>query len=98
MKLLFCYQCRDMVELQHEMRKCRCGHAFGKYLRNGLNAVYGGSARIIGIANQDIQDALNDGSHSTLRCWMMIDKNAPHIQWVKSIELAEVVENFVDKE
>lgn len=53
MKLLNCTDCHDIVKLQHEWRKCVCGKAAGKYLKDGKSVSIQGSCRIIGIDSQE---------------------------------------------
>jgi len=42
MKLFLCRKCQDVVRCFEEERKCKCGECTGKYLGNGLDAVFSG--------------------------------------------------------
>jgi hypothetical protein len=92
MKLLFCPLCSDVRKLNHEMTSCRCKKSWGYYEPDGLNAVYGGVAKILGIANPDIAEAIHHPDHATIRCWMMDPKTAPHIKqlYVKPVKKSSI--------
>lgn len=57
MKLIFCPQCRDIVALHRQLRTCLCGRAYGQYV-DEVNAIYGGGAVPLGIANASLAHAL----------------------------------------
>jgi len=58
-KLLLCAECQDVVKLQRDVRRCRCGKASGRYLRDGLTACFwGDAAYLIGLVNQTLVTAL----------------------------------------
>ena len=40
MKLLLCPHCGDVIVLKREPRSCECSRCTGKYLKDGLTAVY----------------------------------------------------------
>jgi hypothetical protein len=41
MKLLFCPDCWDVIKLTFEVRSCKCGKVFGKYVDNSTAVVNG---------------------------------------------------------
>jgi len=51
MKLLQCKKCLHVFSITTEVRGCDCGEAKGKYLEDGLHAVYTGDATPLGFAN-----------------------------------------------
>lgn len=58
MKLLLCLNCSDVIKLDLEERKCKCGETKGKYLDN-INAVYSGETAIrLGIDNRSLSLSL----------------------------------------
>lgn len=57
MKLIFCPRCGDIIALRAERRTCVCGASYGQYL-DDVNAVYGGQAIPLGIANQSFAQAV----------------------------------------
>lgn len=86
MKLLFCTSCGDVRKLNRTITRCKCRKSFGRYEEDGLHATYGGHARIIGIANPDVQEALYHPDHQTLRCWMMNPRTSDHIKKVDKVK------------
>lgn len=78
MKLLFCRDCADVVKLQYEIRRCKCGQARGRYLEDGWHAeVWGDRTDVIGLHNRDVLAAC--GLNATagpnggpkIEAWMM---------------------------
>lgn len=60
MKLLLCEACWDVRKLFiGEKVSCQCGQAWGQYT-DGLNAVYGGRAVMLGFANTSLIQAIDD--------------------------------------
>lgn len=60
MKLLFCRSCADVRKLNstHTVA-CECGKSRGRYLSDGLYAIFtGATAHIIGIDNNSLADAI----------------------------------------
>ena len=57
MKLIICPACSDIVAMRDEPRTCACGASHGHYT-DQQNAVYGGKAIPMGIANGSLRDAL----------------------------------------
>lgn len=57
MKLIFCPDCQDIRKLLHEQTYCSCGKSWGQYT-DDINAVIGGLAIPIGIANYSFVEAL----------------------------------------
>jgi len=51
MKLLYCKKCDDVFRIYKEPRSCRCGKTKGKYLEDGLHAVYQGEGVPLGIGD-----------------------------------------------
>ena len=73
MKLLFCWQCQDVIKLELISRSCKCGLSDGWYHEDGWHAtVRGKHAEVIGVDNlsfraaygRDTKDVLN------LAAWM----------------------------
>jgi len=59
MKLIYCPECRDVVALIFEERRCLCGRSFGFYKPDCINAVTGGEAIAIGFDNHSFEEALS---------------------------------------
>ena len=81
-----CPECGDVVMLWYETRTCRCGRAKGKYLEDGIHAIVNKKAKVIGIANSDLEAALARKDHPALRAWLMRDNEVPHVAWVDEVE------------
>lgn len=59
MKLLHCGNCLDVFNLTYETKSCRCGETKGRYLPDGINAIYSGEdATPLGFANFSFSMAL----------------------------------------
>jgi hypothetical protein len=56
MKMLLCPECGDVRKLGSSETRCECGKSWGKYLEDGLRAVYGGESIIIGLDNNDVRE------------------------------------------
>ena len=50
MKLLYCKDCSDLIELNLNERTCICGKTKGRYIDN-VNAVYSGNCIPMGVNN-----------------------------------------------
>jgi hypothetical protein len=60
MKLLNCLDCNDVVALlPMQDRKCYCGSSIGRYLSDGLRAIYNGPCRILGMRNSQYNQAVS---------------------------------------
>ncbi len=57
MKLLFCLNCEDVMNLNLKEKSCSCGESGGKYIDN-LNAIYWGDCKPLGFINSDFKTAL----------------------------------------
>lgn len=57
MKLIFCPECQDVVRLHSKVRSCECRASHGKYI-DPVNAVIGGRAIPLGIANSSLARSL----------------------------------------
>jgi len=57
MKLIFCNECKDVVQLRYNIRYCECGESGGHYV-DDLNAKIWGPCIKIGFANGSFGDAL----------------------------------------
>lgn len=82
MKLLLCRSCGNIKELGLVRTICACGKAMGYYENDGINAKVSGMGELIGIANPDIDEALNRPDHNmpyAIRCWLIGD-NSPHVE------------------
>lgn len=83
MKLLNCTECHDLKKLQGEWRKCACGRAAARYLKDGRSAQVWGSARILGL---DSGEYGRLGSDRTFRpSLFVIEESSPRIQRIKNI-------------
>jgi hypothetical protein len=59
MKLLHCDSCLDVFNLTYDTKTCRCGATKGKYLPDGVNAIYSGEyATPLGFANFSFYTAM----------------------------------------
>jgi hypothetical protein len=58
MKLLFCPDCWDVIKLESEIRKCKCGKCSGKYLENLHNAVTNGEGICLAFNNSSLTSAI----------------------------------------
>lgn len=89
MKLLFCTECHDVMKLRHESISCECGRSFGWYLKDGLNARYGGKGILLGLDNIKFRACLEENRNFPERqisirnadVWV-IPKNSTRIQKV----------------
>lgn len=59
MKLIFCKSCWDVVKLDYRKRYCKCRKCWGKYEKDGLNAIVNKEATPIGINNFDFVSAFH---------------------------------------
>jgi len=57
MKLIYCPHCYDVRKIQSEKTHCRCGQCWGMYT-DDLNAIYGGEAIPLGVANSSFVKAI----------------------------------------
>ena len=57
MKLLMCLKCFDVFSLTKKVRVCSCGAAKGKYMEDGLNAIYSGECVPLGVTNTSLSNA-----------------------------------------
>jgi hypothetical protein len=58
-KLVLCRSCQDVFKLVYDKRTCLCGKTWGRYLEDGLHAVYGGESAIpLGFANDSLATAI----------------------------------------
>lgn len=51
MKLLFCKNCEDVFKLHSEIKKCKCGLTYGRYLDENNGEYYGEYAIPLGFNN-----------------------------------------------
>lgn len=58
MKLLFCLDCGDVVQMRPEPRSCVCGRASGRYLEDGATVEQTAGSVSIALHNHDLRDAL----------------------------------------
>lgn len=63
---MFCWKCKDVVKLDRRHRTCKCGFIYGKYKRDGVNAVINEHAIPLGIYNPSIKEAIEDRSEDGL--------------------------------
>lgn len=66
MKLIYCPHCEDIRKLALKLTTCECGRSYGRYDEDGLNAMYGGKAVPIGLANESFIVALANQPESGL--------------------------------
>lgn len=78
MKLIFCPVCQDILKLLYPLRRCSCQSSWGYYRDDGLNAVIGGQAIPLGIANKSLQSALasrpEEGQGSRFEAFVIPEK------------------------
>lgn len=60
MKLIYCPNCHDVVRLELNHRQCKCGKAYGHYLKDGLNGVISSKAIPLGFNNFSLIPALEN--------------------------------------
>lgn len=62
MKLLLCLDCQDVFKIHPEkVTTCKCGDTKGRYLDDGINAIYSGSqAMPLGFRNSTLVYALKN--------------------------------------
>lgn len=63
MKLLYCEDCRDTVQLKFQMRMCYCSKHAGKYLNDGVTAVVTEGCALVGIDNNTFDVAVQRVLH-----------------------------------
>lgn len=63
MKLLLCTVCSDVRKLRRDITRCACGASWGRYDADGHHAVYGGPARLLGLGNGSLTQALQATPH-----------------------------------
>lgn len=71
MKLLFCPDCNDVLQLRHTFRNCHCHAVEGRYVDDERVEVTGERAEVIGIDSHSLQGAL-----------LLVDareRRAPHV-------------------
>jgi len=57
MKLILCRSCGDIVATRAARRTCQCGKSWSTYT-NARDAIYGGEAIPLGLANKSLATAL----------------------------------------
>ena len=57
MKLIYCKECRDVVNLDFAQRECKCGRSKGRYI-DSLHAEIRGPCVALGISNRSLQEAI----------------------------------------
>lgn len=61
MKLIFCPECKDLVQLREgAVRTCTCGSYGGKYLNDHLTAVVNEGALLVGLDNNTFVSAVKN--------------------------------------
>jgi hypothetical protein len=58
MKLLFCFECQDIVRLSPERRTCRCGRAWGQYLDDHRTTVQTRNSLSLALNGNDFDRAI----------------------------------------
>lgn len=58
MKLLHCNICCSIFNLDFVDKSCSCGETSGRYLADGMNAVYSGDCSPIAIVNDEFYKSL----------------------------------------
>lgn len=58
MKLLVCINCGDIINLTRKEKSCSCRRTRGKYLKDGLHAIYSGPCLPIGFDNGSFGTAI----------------------------------------
>jgi hypothetical protein len=59
-KLLFCLRCQDVIKLDTNLRKCKCGFSSGKYLEDKLHAEVSKDVIVLGLNNNKFGNALRN--------------------------------------
>lgn len=59
MKLIYCNNCRDVIQLTKTTNTCQCGESGGHYKEDGLNAVIHGNCKPLGFTNSSFSYALS---------------------------------------
>ena len=76
MKLLFCPHCNDIQKLtRKEVRRCKCGKAYGRGLPDGSHVWVNEGTLVIGIANDDLlyaagQRLAGGDAEIFITCWL----------------------------
>lgn len=105
MKLLFCRECRDVINLLSEVKSCSCGKTSGKYLEDNEHAEYSGEFAVpFAIDNfsffarmnkeaDSVENKLYDDWHGKqkIQCWILKGEN-PNAETIKKVEKQEVIE------
>lgn len=98
MKLIFCPYCQDIVKLLiEEIRFCRCGKVFGKYLEDGIRAEISEDAIAIGINNSSFVRAIKmrESFIPTLRdfdAWIMIPMHGiDNLEYMKRMNTCPLI-------
>ncbi len=63
MKLIFCNECHDIVNMRYETRACGCGKSEGKYI-DEVELEYSGPCRVLGFTNKSFAAALSFQQHN----------------------------------
>jgi len=52
MKLIYCRQCHNLIQLDYDWIECTCGSSGGHYHKNGDTITVWGNCKVIGILNE----------------------------------------------
>jgi len=87
MKLLYCRRCKDIFGLRMKTRHCECEAISGKYLQDGINAIYSGNAIPLGIDNNSLRSNSSQPDNGSVYIKsFMIAKNCKTIKRVDEIQ------------
>lgn len=59
MKLLFCPHCNDVFNLTRDLKTCKCGRNYGRYI-DEINAEISETAVALGFENSEFVEAMRD--------------------------------------
>ena len=84
MKLLFCPDCGDVVQLRSAIRSCSCKAVEGRYVNDQLVEVTGERAEVLGMDSYSIQAGLtlvdvSEKRGPTIVAWMF-PHGAEHVR------------------
>lgn len=97
MKLLFCQNCKDVINLHEHLKKCSCGKTEGKYL-DKMNAEYSGEfaipfaidnysffSRIKGTGQVHIDLYDKFYGKGKIQCWLLTEGNL-NAEYIKKVD------------
>ena len=91
MKLIFCNECHDIINMRYEERACICGKSKGHYV-DEINLEYSGPCRVLGFSNKSFTSALAYRQHNGNSKGIVFKSFVipPHAESIKRVEETEV--------